>query len=488
MSPKVSVRTAAGARKGKDDVEKLLSDLDSLAPLSSSSSQTDTAARSSSEAATATVAPTASTGKKSGEHPDAQSLLDDLDSLVQRRPLSRGASSRGGTPSKTTSLSRTTSETGLSKSRLTQDTSTASGTGASADLDPAAIQPDSAAEAVTGATSSAPAGAGAGGNAGAWGAWGSVWTQATKLADNARAELEKRANSEQAKELSAKGWGFAQNMRGLLQETGLEKIGADLTQVGRKGWTDIINAVAPPIAAHEIIQVTLSHDMIGYDGISEVVFRTLTRVMEQHAGDSSTEQQLVVNKPPKSEAPATSSTPSASAKPADADVERDINAVEGFEEAVKVAEVNVEQLIKASSFSSSASSSQNAKGKEAEKAAQPADASAKTSSSNSVALPITTCPVYVRIQPCVAPLPWGRSLSKYLYFIILLKDPSNGLDHQTISQAVPQTWLEVPFEQNAWVEQGLTDVLEVALSVIGQDYVNGRMTGRSSASKETSEV
>lgn len=39
-----------------------------------------------------------------------------------------------------------------------------------------------------------------------------------------------------------------------------------------------MNVVAPPIAEHEVIQVTLSHDMIGYDGVETLVYRGLARV------------------------------------------------------------------------------------------------------------------------------------------------------------------------------------------------------------------
>jgi hypothetical protein len=43
-------------------------------------------------------------------------------------------------------------------------------------------------------------------------------------------------------------------------------------------FTDLINAVAPPIAEHEVIQVWLSHDMAGYDGVEELVYRAMAKV------------------------------------------------------------------------------------------------------------------------------------------------------------------------------------------------------------------
>lgn len=36
--------------------------------------------------------------------------------------------------------------------------------------------------------------------------------------------------------------------------------------------------MAPPISEHEVIEVTLSHDMEGYDGVESVVYRALARV------------------------------------------------------------------------------------------------------------------------------------------------------------------------------------------------------------------
>jgi hypothetical protein len=42
--------------------------------------------------------------------------------------------------------------------------------------------------------------------------------------------------------------------------------------------TDLLNAVAPPIAEHEVIQVWLSHDMVGYEGVESLVYRALAKV------------------------------------------------------------------------------------------------------------------------------------------------------------------------------------------------------------------
>lgn len=189
-----------------------------------------------------------------------------------------------------------------------------------------------------------------------------------------------------------------------------------MTKVGKRGWTDMVNAVAPPIAAHEIIQVTLSHDMIGYDGISDVTYQVLAKVLEQ-VDSSGTEQQLVVNK-------AQIETPASKPKTdGTAEQERDLNAVEGFPAAFRLAKVNLEECIK-----------------QHEVAAPP------QRSADAAALPITTCPVFVRIQACLADLSGdegsaeGGESNKNLFFLVLLRDPQHGLSHKTVSQAVPTSW------------------------------------------------
>lgn len=192
----------------------------------------------------------------------------------------------------------------------------------------------------------------------------------------------------------------------------MQRTGEEVTKVGKRGWTDIVNAVAPPIAAHEIIQVTLSHDMIGYDGISDVTYQVLAKVMEQ-VDSSGTEQQLIVNKA-QIETPA--SKPKVGAEASEQD--RDLNAVEGFPAAFRLAKVNLDECIK-----------------------QHEVAAPTSKATGDAGLPITTCPVFVRIQACLADLPGEEAeANKSLFFLVLLRDPQHGLSHKTVSQAVPTSW------------------------------------------------
>ena len=60
----------------------------------------------------------------------------------------------------------------------------------------------------------------------------------------------------------------------------IHSTGKDFRTVGISTLTDILNAVAPPIAEHEVIQVWLSHDMEGYEGVESLVYKGLTRVSD----------------------------------------------------------------------------------------------------------------------------------------------------------------------------------------------------------------
>ena len=50
-----------------------------------------------------------------------------------------------------------------------------------------------------------------------------------------------------------------------------------------KALKDVMDAVAPPISEHEVIEVNLSHDMVGYEGVETLVYRALAKVSELEA-------------------------------------------------------------------------------------------------------------------------------------------------------------------------------------------------------------
>lgn len=47
------------------------------------------------------------------------------------------------------------------------------------------------------------------------------------------------------------------------------------------GAKSVIATIAPPISEHEVIEVWLSHDMVGYRGVDGLVYRGLSKVRWQ---------------------------------------------------------------------------------------------------------------------------------------------------------------------------------------------------------------
>lgn len=57
--------------------------------------------------------------------------------------------------------------------------------------------------------------------------------------------------------------------------------GNDILTQANSTFTTLINTVAPPISAHETIELWLSHPMVGYEGVEGVVYRSWMTILEQ---------------------------------------------------------------------------------------------------------------------------------------------------------------------------------------------------------------
>src|SRR4051812_30984386 len=98
-------------------------------------------------------------------------------------------------------------------------------------------------------------------------------------------------------------------------------------------------------------------------------------------------------------------------------------------------------------------------------------------------IPSTTCPIFMAIQPTKATpysLPTNNEITtdpeQYLFYVIVLTDPTHKLNFKTISQALPVSWLDIPYEENEWVEAKMISTIKLAVKTIAQDYVWHRMT------------
>ncbi|KAI1797647.1 maintenance of telomere capping protein 1 [Ganoderma leucocontextum] len=276
---------------------------------------------------------------------------------------------------------------------------------------------------------------------GGWG-WGSVWSTASTALQQARTVVDEQVKNLPKNE-QARKWGegvleYAKNAQ-------LDKLGQDFKRVGLSTLTDILNVVAPPISEHEVIQVWLSHDMQGYAGIESLVYRALSRIMEQVEGGD-----LVVNRGDE-------------ARTKDAvDGKRDLNAVEGYDAALKLSQANLEELIK-----------RNVK---------PEQPPASTTQN-----PTTYSYVYLRVQPfsttyalpqissgTETPASSSSTTQSSLHFLISLSDPHHNLIHSTVTQSVPAKWLDV-WDEYDWVEDLVVEAIRIGVEVVGQEYIGQRM-------------
>jgi len=276
-----------------------------------------------------------------------------------------------------------------------------------------------------------------------WG-WGSVWDSASAAIQQARTVVDEQVKSlpnvpqpEQARQ-------WREGIVGYVKSAQLDKLTNDLKAVSLSTFNGILNAVAPPIAEHEVIQVWLSHDLEGYDGVETLVYRAFGRILEQVEGGD-----LVVNR-------GNESRPKDQAQNAG----RKLNAVEGLETAMKLSKANIDDLDKPELKPSSS-----------QKAAQGADY---------LTNPTIYSTVYFRIQPYTCSSPF-LSTSQQLQFLLQLRDPAHGIDMSTTTQTMPSRWMDL-WDTHEWVEDQLAEALRLGVEMLGQEYVVHRMGWDSLAS------
>lgn len=222
--------------------------------------------------------------------------------------------------------------------------------------------------------------------------------------------------------------------------------------------TTLLETVAPPISEHELVEVWLAYDMVGYTGLEALVYRAFARVMEH------TESGQVVVRSNNSE-----STTEQDANPA----HRDLNMCDSLQVGVKLAKANIDHLIK-----------QHLEDPSEKK-------NTETYNPQSGAVPVIRCPVFMAIQPVkiiMADIDEKEDgEDQQFMFVIMMVDPTHNLKFKTYSQSLPSTWLDIPYEENEWVEDKMVDVIRMSVTTIAQDYVWTRMSGATTIEKLASE-
>lgn len=93
---------------------------------------------------------------------------------------------------------------------------------------------------------------------------------------------------------------------------------------------------------------------------------------------------------------------------------------------------------------------------------------------SAVTAPTTYSDVYIRIQPFFTDHNSSSSCQQVLQFFVYLTDPEHHLVHSTLTQSIPQHWLNM-WDEHDWVEDMIAEALKLGISVIGQEYIAARM-------------
>lgn len=179
--------------------------------------------------------------------------------------------------------------------------------------------------------------------------------------------------------------------------------------------------------------------MDGYEGIVDVIFQTMTRVLEQHAGDSSIEHHLIADRVFLGSERVDERAPK----------ERDLHPAQGLNQGALQAETIVKQLVSESSLRGPTDASQKEKDKitEIKNSAKSSNADDPSGQEPETEVSTSTDTIYLRLQPTFASLPYqsGTTFSSVkkgenLFFVVYLHDPVHDLIFTTLSQSIPSSF------------------------------------------------
>ncbi len=285
--------------------------------------------------------------------------------------------------------------------------------------------------------------------------------------------------------------------------------GGELRSRALPTFTNILHTIAPPISSHERLQIHITHDIVGYPSLDPLIYNTFSRVMAQVEGGElmviQRGQELSRRRNSDVGGFTGSSTTGWSDGPwwRQSTQTRSLGAVQGLIEGTKLSKVSAESY---------ANDFYTANGG-LERAAQ--QATEVLSESN----PVRSSDIFLSIQAIehqADKAMFGESpkeksgtgmvdpeegTDKLISFAIYLNDPIHGITFSTVTQTLPQKWIEwldASAEQSEtsestlppelaeivesggvdpreWVAEWIEETLSLGVGVIAQRYVAQRM-------------
>ncbi|KAI4092640.1 MAG: hypothetical protein LQ344_003308 [Seirophora lacunosa] len=347
-------------------------------------------------------------------------------------------------------------------------------------------------------TTATPPAAQAQNSGGGW--WGGIFATASAAVKQAEALAKEIQHNEEAQRWAEQVKGNVGALRGL---------GGELRSRALPTFTNILHTIAPPISSHERLQIHITHDIIGYPSLDPLIYNTFSRVMAQVEGG----ELMVVQRGQESSrrrgSDAGGFTGSGSSGWSDgpwwrqSTEARNLGAVKGLVEGTKLSKVSAESY---------ASDFYTARGG-LEKAAQ--QATEVLNESN----PVRSSDIFLSIQAIEHQANkemFGESPEEtsdtgmvnpdeepddLIAFAIYLHDPIHGITFNTLTQTMPQKWVEwldasaqpsegseskLPPEiaeivesggvdPREWVAEWIEETLSLGVGIVAQRYVARRM-------------
>ncbi|KAK1823929.1 hypothetical protein LTR12_001671 [Friedmanniomyces endolithicus] len=114
-----------------------------------------------------------------------------------------------------------------------------------------------------------------GGGGGWWGGFGGLLSTASAAVKQAETLAKEISGNEEAQR-------WADQVRGNMKN--LQSFGTDLRSRALPTFTDLISHIAPPISAHERLQIHTTHDILNYPSLDPLIYSTFARIMAQVEG------------------------------------------------------------------------------------------------------------------------------------------------------------------------------------------------------------
>ncbi|KAL4765748.1 DUF5427 domain-containing protein MTC1 [Aspergillus foveolatus] len=482
----------------KPTSDELLAQFDNLGIESSADPSTKPATT------TATTAPTQSD----------EDILAELGSLAAQRPASRTGTPRTSLAEQRTSTKSPKPATPAGPTSEEKPTPRKSGDSAwnnqAADAQPASRKEPPVEEK---ASSS---------GGGSW--WGGIFATATATASAAMKQAEAAVKEIQQNEEALK---WAEQVKGNVGA--LRDLGGELRSIAIPTFTSLIHTIAPPISSHERLQIHVTHDLSGYPSLDPLVYAVFSRVMSQVEGGD-----LLVIQRGQESAPKRGQDNSASTagwrdgpwwRTVTPGNPRSISAVPGLVEATKLCRASAEGY--AAEYYASRGGVEEA----AKQATQVLSETNPVRSSDiflaiqAVAQTTSTADLFQAGPATEKAVPEGvvdvpDAPEEEIAFALYLHDPIHGIAFHTVSQAVPQKWINwldassapahnpesesadghmphavVPediaeiiegggVDPREWAAEWIEETISLAVGVVAQRYVARRMgVGESAAAK-----